>query len=298
MNRRNEEELKTAREGCYTSRVKGWQLGALMCKAAPYLQGVSVCASVNTLAAIALDRYFAICHTLEIKINTGKCKVILFFIWLTALGVMVPWLVFFKHQAYTTSRQHLYVCYDHWPSVTVQRGYYVGVMFVCCYSLPLAMITVCYSLIGLKVWRRQGLGAHNSSTRLIQRSKVKVLKMLVVVCVLFCLSWLPLYVINFWRVVRPEMSLHNQHILNEIVVPLAQWLSNSSCCMNPIIYCFFSKKFRQGFRELVSCCGCNGDDKGGAGSRVRFQGSPDNATRITIIKNGTTFRGNAAIVSL
>ena len=35
----------------------GWQLGALMCKAAPYLQGVAVCASVNTLAAIALDRY-------------------------------------------------------------------------------------------------------------------------------------------------------------------------------------------------------------------------------------------------
>ena len=28
-----------------------------MCKAAPYLQGVAVCASVNTLAAIALDRY-------------------------------------------------------------------------------------------------------------------------------------------------------------------------------------------------------------------------------------------------
>lgn len=28
-----------------------------MCKAAPYLQGVSVCASVNTLATIALDRW-------------------------------------------------------------------------------------------------------------------------------------------------------------------------------------------------------------------------------------------------
>ena len=34
----------------------GWQFGPLMCKVTPYLQGVSVCASVNTLAAIAVDR--------------------------------------------------------------------------------------------------------------------------------------------------------------------------------------------------------------------------------------------------
>lgn len=233
-----------------------------------------------------------------------KCKVILFFIWLAALGVMVPWLVFFQHESYTTSRQHLYVCYDSWPSLTVQRGYYVGVMFVCCYSLPLAMITVCYSLIGLKVWRRQGLGAHNSSTKLIQRSKVKVLKMLVVVCVLFSLSWLPLYGINFWRVVQPEMSRTTQHILSEIVVPLAQWLSSSNCCMNPIIYCFFSKKFREGFRELVGCCSCGRGAKAAAavgGSRVRYGHGGRHysaaSTRNTVVRNGST-NGSAAVVSL
>ncbi|KAK7112709.1 hypothetical protein V1264_012120 [Littorina saxatilis] len=229
-----------------------------------------------------------------------KCKVILFFIWLTALGVMVPWLVYFRHQPYTTSRQQLYVCYDGWPSIFVQRGYYVGVMFVCCYSLPLAMIMVCYGLIGLKVWRRKGLGAHNSSTRLIQRSKVKVLKMLVVVCVLFSISWLPLYAINFWRVVQPEMPQDTQHALSEIVVPLAQWLSNSNCCMNPIIYCFFSKKFREGFRELVACCGCVKNPKAlVVGSRVRFHhASTSGDAHTTIIKNGSTHYGMADMATL
>lgn len=33
-----------------------WRYGAVMCKISPYLQAVSVCASVNTLAAIAVDR--------------------------------------------------------------------------------------------------------------------------------------------------------------------------------------------------------------------------------------------------
>lgn len=36
--------------------VSDWRFGALLCKLVPYLQGVSVCASVNTLAAIAIDR--------------------------------------------------------------------------------------------------------------------------------------------------------------------------------------------------------------------------------------------------
>ncbi|PVD38653.1 hypothetical protein C0Q70_01271 [Pomacea canaliculata] len=43
--------------------VAGWQLGEFMCKAAPYLQGVSVCASVNTLATIALDRWALTLHS-------------------------------------------------------------------------------------------------------------------------------------------------------------------------------------------------------------------------------------------
>jgi len=35
----------------------GWQLGAVMCKATPFLQGVAVSASVSTLTAIAFDRF-------------------------------------------------------------------------------------------------------------------------------------------------------------------------------------------------------------------------------------------------
>ena len=38
-------------------RVLGWNYGAFMCKATPFLQGTAVSASVNTLMAIAFDRY-------------------------------------------------------------------------------------------------------------------------------------------------------------------------------------------------------------------------------------------------
>ncbi|CAI9718399.1 neuropeptide SIFamide receptor-like [Octopus vulgaris] len=74
----------------------GWPFGAILCKATPYLQGVSVCASVNTLAAIAIDRYLAICYTLQFKISSTVSRVIIVSTWIFALLVMIPWAVFYR----------------------------------------------------------------------------------------------------------------------------------------------------------------------------------------------------------
>ena len=42
--------------GAYVCVLSGWNYGAFMCKATPFLQGTAVSASVNTLMAIAFDR--------------------------------------------------------------------------------------------------------------------------------------------------------------------------------------------------------------------------------------------------
>ncbi len=36
--------------------IIGWEYGTVACKAVPYVQGVSVCASINSITAIAFDR--------------------------------------------------------------------------------------------------------------------------------------------------------------------------------------------------------------------------------------------------
>lgn len=55
--------------------VLGWHCGALMCKLIPFLQGVSVSASVNTLAAISLDRcaFFRLTTTLQLACVYMQC---------------------------------------------------------------------------------------------------------------------------------------------------------------------------------------------------------------------------------
>ena len=43
-----------------------------------------------------------------------------------------------------------------------------------------------------------------------------------------------------------------------MITPIAQWLGSANSCINPILYAFFNKKFRNGFIAVLkskSCCG-------------------------------------------
>lgn len=93
--------------------------------------------------------------------------------------------------------------------------------------------------------------------RMQQKSKVKVVKMLVAVVILFVLSWLPLYVIFARIKFGGEIEMWEEEIL-PIATPIAQWLGASNSCINPILYAFFNKKYRRGFVAIIKskkCCG-------------------------------------------
>jgi hypothetical protein len=97
--------------------------------------------------------------------------------------------------------------------------------------------------------------------QVIHRSKIRVLKMLIVVVILFAFCWLPLYVVNIRLFFGPPIEIPSREfdLLTQIVIPLAQWLGLSSCSVNPVVYCLFSGKFRAGYRSLIvsaSCCSC------------------------------------------
>lgn len=129
------------------------------------------------------------------------------------------------------------------------------------YLIPLSVIAFFYILILKKIAERRlpKLARHlpanvkdgnRQSSLVIERSKVKVFKMLIVLVLLFALSWLPLYLIFFMIKIGPkveEQSIGGQ-ILNTCV-PIAQWLGASNSCVNPILYFFFNAKFRLYYRS-------------------------------------------------
>lgn len=118
--------------------------------------------------------------------------------------------------------------------------------------------------------------------RIQQQSKIKVVKMLALVVVLFVLSWLPLYTI--FAVMKfgehpGETAERNKHFPTNICgrlisglggtldprteefinifTPIAQWLGSANSSINPILYAF-NEKYRRGYIAIIQSRKCWG----------------------------------------
>lgn len=74
--------------------------------------------------------------------------------------------------------------------------------------------------------------------------RIAVIKMLIVVVLIFALSWFPLYAIT----IRVRLGYE---INQDWLWPLAQWLGNSNSCSNVITYSFLNQKFRNAFSSII-----------------------------------------------
>ncbi|XP_013421569.1 neuropeptide SIFamide receptor-like [Lingula anatina] len=241
-----------------THIYSGWVMGWLMCKLLPFITCVAVVSSISTLTAIAIDRYLAICTTFNCssyKITKSSAKVIIGIIWLYAFLVPIPWAVVYKHELHP--EQSIWVCYDGWLPNQRKVYFMVAILFLN-YIVPLFIISVCYTMITVIVVNRRPPSPTANTSNVIYRSKIKVVKMLSVVVVVFALSWLPLYslkiIIDFELLVEESASWL---VIVKYLFPFAQWLTYFNACMNPFIYSFLSNKYRHAFREMIKCLYCN-----------------------------------------
>ncbi|XP_055323888.1 neuropeptide SIFamide receptor-like [Sitodiplosis mosellana] len=237
-----------------------WILGNIMCKVVPYIQGVSVAASVYSLCAVSIDRFLAIWWPLKLQLSKKRARIMIGCIWIVALGSTIPWALFFQLvPLYQDSDIDIMLCREVWPPGLDGSMYFLIANVFACYLVPMSLISLCYILIWYKVSKRSIPGDSKDAQmdRMQQKSKIKVVKMLIAVVILFVLSWLPLYLI-FARIKfgNPEMTTSEEEFL-QIVTPIAQWLGSSNSCINPCLYAFFNKKYRRGFVAIIrsrSCC--------------------------------------------
>lgn len=180
-------------------------------------------------------------------------------IWIVAFVSTIPWALFFDLVDAFEDVPNIKICVEVWPEGTNGTLYFILANLVACYILPMLLISLCYILIWIKVWRRSIPGDTRDAQmdRMQQKSKVKVVKMLVAVVILIVVSWLPLYLIFARIKFGGPMNSYEEEIF-QIATPIAQWLGSSNSCINPVLYAFFNKKYRRGFKAIVksrSCCG-------------------------------------------
>ncbi|CAL8241596.1 unnamed protein product [Merluccius merluccius] len=81
-------------------------------------------------------------------------------------------------------------------------------------------------------------------------AKKRVIRMLLVIVSLFFLCWTPVFVVNAWQ----AFDQPSAHRLTGAPISFIHLLSYTSACVNPLIYCFMNKRFRQGILATFSCC--------------------------------------------
>ncbi|NWT75801.1 NPFF2 protein, partial [Prunella himalayana] len=232
--------------------IAGWPFGSLVCKMSGMVQGISVSASVFTLVAIAVDRFRCIVHPFKQKLTVPAAVATIAAIWLLAVAIMCPSAVLLRVREERRFRvllgpgnatRPLFWCREEWPEPAM-RKIYTAVLFANIYVAPLSLIVLMYARIGVS------LSHAAAGRRGREQRKRKAIRMLVLVTLLFALSWLPLWTLlllsDYASLSDPQLEL-----INIYIYPLAHWLAFFNSSVNPIIYGFCNENFRRGFQAVL-----------------------------------------------
>ncbi|XP_062849332.1 cholecystokinin receptor type A [Trichomycterus rosablanca] len=106
-------------------------------------------------------------------------------------------------------------------------------------------------------------------------AKKRVIRMLLVIVVLFFICWTPVYAANAWRAFDQRSA---DRILSGAPISFIHLLSYTSACVNPIIYCFMNKRFRQGMLATFSCFAKKSAHEGSGSGRLSAGGGAGGGT--------------------
>lgn len=223
-------------------------------------------------------RFRCIVYPLRPKLTLLVAKAAILLIWVLAVVIMCPAAVAltvekvpFHYMVYNDNFNHtfpLYSCYENFAKPHM-RKVYTAVLFAHIYLVPLTVITLMYGSIGVKLCstvvanREQPTnatvqaGGRRRGQPMISQKKIKVIKMLIVVALLFMLSWLPLWTLmmmtDYAGLDRDQLDL-----LTSYIFPFAHWLAFSNSSVNPIIYGYYNENFKRGFQVVCKsrpfCC--------------------------------------------
>ncbi|KAL0831148.1 hypothetical protein ABMA28_002018 [Loxostege sticticalis] len=245
----------------------------------PYVFGPAFClirglaaetstnASVLTITLFTIERYLAICHPFVShkmsKLSRATKHVLM--LWVAALGLALPQALQFGVRKY----RGVTMCLQ--TRVIVEHSFEISTFFF--FFAPMVLITVLYSLIGLKLKKasiskevrdpklfERSLSCAHKAHRKPSQATRRVVKMLVAVVVAFFVCWAPFHA---QRLVAIYGTTEGHMARSPILLKVYSFLTYisgvfyyMSTCINPIFYHIMSNKFREAFKNTFRqwCC--------------------------------------------
>ncbi|XP_069019384.1 adenosine A2a receptor b [Embiotoca jacksoni] len=223
--------------------------------------------SIFSLLAIAVDRYVAIKNPLRYSsLVTGqRAQGIIALCWVLSVGIgltpMLGWNMGWN-STITSSRGNS--CPEGMTQClfegVVTLEYMVYFNFFGCVLVPLVVMLVIYAHIFMAARRQLRLMclkvAHTpapgskipsaSSCRSTLQKEVHAAKSLAIIVGLFALCWLPLHIINCFNLFCQGCERPHIWVMNIAII-----FSHANSVVNPFIYAYRIREFRQTFRRIL-----------------------------------------------
>nr|AGL94565.1 rhabdomeric opsin 4 [Platynereis dumerilii] len=249
-----------------SSFIGHWSFGKIGCNFYGFSGASFGLMSINTMAAIAVDRYLVIVRPyMSIRrISYSQAYIMLGIVWVNAIGWSVPPLVGWSR--YILEGLGTTCTFDYLSRDPVTRTYLVS-LYVGGFVIPVLLIVYCYTYIFLRVRQHEKAFARTSKrmkTRYIRgakeatrRADVKTARTGFLAVIVFCIAWSP------YAVMALVGQFGDQDLLTPIVSAIPGILAKSSTIYNPMIFAVSHPRFRRKLRYLYFATigkGANTDD--------------------------------------
>ncbi|XP_014380570.1 chemokine-like receptor 1 [Alligator sinensis] len=229
-----------------------WPFGRVLCKLNSGLAFLNMFASVFLLTAISVDRCLLVAAPVWAQNHRQPrvASLVALAIWLAALALSSPYPVF-RDTGNPGALANVTHCYNNFAmgvgdvakgdttmedeskgDVVITRHHaLVLTRFLAGFLVPFAAILTCYGIMAAKMKRNQ----------LARSARPYQIMVAVVGC--FFLSWCPYHIFSFLELAG-AMGVPGLDAVLLVGVPLASGLAYLNSCLNPVLYVFVGRDFR------------------------------------------------------
>ncbi|XP_078541785.1 kappa-type opioid receptor [Lissotriton helveticus] len=221
--------------------MNSWPFGNVLCKIVISIDYYNMFTSIFTLTMMSVDRYIAVCHPVKaLDFRTPlKAKIINVCIWMLSSSVGLSAIVL----GGTKTTEDTTECALQFPT---PYQYWDTLMKVCvfvfAFIIPVFIITICYTLMILRLKSVRLLSGSREKDRNLRR----ITRLVLVVVAVFIICWTPIHIF----VLVEALVNVPQHtaVISIYYVCIALGYTNSS--LNPILYAFLDENFKRCFKDF------------------------------------------------
>ncbi|XP_053571012.1 kappa-type opioid receptor isoform X2 [Bombina bombina] len=223
--------------------MNSWPFGDVLCKIVVSIDYYNMFTSIFTLTMMSVDRYIAVCHPVKaLDFRTPqKAKIINVCIWLLSSSVGISAIVLGGTKIsddLDVIECALQFSSHYWYWDTVMKI----CVFIFAFIIPVFIITICYTLMILRLKSVRLLSGSREKDRNLRR----ITRLVLVVVAVFIVCWTPIHI--FVLVEALVNVPQNIAVVSIYYFCIALGYTNSS--LNPILYAFLDENFKRCFKDF------------------------------------------------